>query len=132
MRTVKALNDGSKYDTLITNGFHQWVADEPTDLEGMDSGPSPGELLCSALGSCVAITLRMYVDRKGWDVGDIKVHVVYDEDPKDSNNTIFKKEIYLSGEVDEKQKKRILQIAGKCPIEKILTGSIAIGSEVVE
>lgn len=130
-RIVQARNNGLLFQTEISNGKHNWQADEPADLEGTDLAPSPGEHLCAALASCVAITLRMYVNRKGWDIPHIQVEVTYDTDPNDENATVFTKNISIGGDVDEKQKKRILQIASKCPIEKILTGNVTIGSEVV-
>ena len=74
MSTIVSIGK-ENYSTKITSNNHLFVADEPTELGGRDLGPSPFDLLNAALGTCTAITLKMYVDRKGWEVEEIKITV---------------------------------------------------------
>lgn len=73
--TAEAENRGESYLTQINVDQHDLTADEPIEVGGKDLGPDPMNYLCAALGSCTAITLRMYVQRKGWDVPKINVKV---------------------------------------------------------
>jgi putative redox protein len=107
---------------LITSG-HQTIVDEPEELGGTNLGPAPGEFLMISLASCTAITLRMYVDRKKWNVEKIKVEVAFE---KAQYKTIFKREISFEGELDDDQRNRLLQIANSCPVHKTLSNPIEI------
>ncbi len=112
---------------LITSG-HRVVADEPTEVGGGNLGPAPGEFLMISLASCTAITLRMYADRKKWNVEKIKVEVGFE---KVDSTTIFKREISFEGVLDDDQKKRFLQIANSCPVHKTLTNPIEINTSLI-
>ena len=78
--------DRTKYKTIVVTGNHELVADEPAPF-GQDLGPSPYDFLLTALGTCVSMTLRMYADRKGWDLEEVHVHLeqsrIYAEDCED-------------------------------------------------
>lgn len=116
------------YQTEVKAGKNQIISDEPTDLGGGDTGMNPFELLTSALATCTAATLRMYMNRKKWEATQIIVEVEMIED-KVNNVTNFKREIQFIGHtLDEEQKKRLLIIAEKCPVHKLLTGSVAIAT----
>jgi len=126
---------GSSYYTEIKSGGHGLLADEPVRLGGTDRGPTPYGLLVSALGSCTSITLRMYADRKGWDVDEInvylnhkKVHANDCEDCPDSTHKIdhIERLIELKGNLDATQRKRLLEIADLCPVHRTLHGKIHI------
>jgi len=104
------------------------IADEPEELGGTNSGPAPGEFLMISLASCTAITLRMYADRKKWDVSKIKVEVASE---KVDNKTYFNREISLEGNLDEDQLHRLLQIANACPVHKVLTNPIEISTRLI-
>ena len=104
------------------------IADEPLESGGQDLGFSPKELLISALGTCTSATLRMYADRKGWDLQEVKIEVDLDRDEK-GTKTIFNCKIQLFGELDEEQRARLLTIAKACPVHKILTHPIEINTE---
>ena len=112
---------------LVTSGHHV-VADEPEELGGGNLGPAPGEFLMISLASCTAITLRMYADRKKWDVEKIKVEVAFE---KTQTKTIFKREISFEGELDDEQRTRLLQIANSCPVHKTLTSQIEINTSLM-
>lgn len=126
--TVKE-RPGGKYSNDVITSRHHLFADEPVDLGSADMGPTPYEYLCAALGACTTITLRMYIDRKGWNVTHLSVDVSHkkvaigDQRPKD----VFTRSVTIQGDVDEAQRARIIEIAGKCPVHKTL----AAGSDVV-
>ncbi len=125
-----------KYTTEIVARSHAILVDEPKKYGGKDAGMSPYELLLASLGSCTAITLRMYADRKKWDLREVKVHLEhFKQHAKDSkdcssdSNTkidVFVREIKLKGNLTEEQKQRLLQIANKCPVHKTLENTIEI------
>jgi putative redox protein len=104
------------------------IADEPEELGGTNSGPAPGEFLMISLASCTAITLRMYADRKKWDVSKIKVEVASE---KMDNKTLLKREISLEGNLEEDQRQRLLQIANSCPVHKVLSNPIEISTRLI-
>lgn len=112
------------YATRIVVGAHVLTADEPAAVGEGDTGPTPGELLLSALGSCTAITLRMYAQRKQWPLTGIEVAVSYGED--DKNKTVIRRDVRIEGALDATQRERLLQVANACPVHKILTGTVEI------
>jgi putative redox protein len=109
---------------------HRVTADEPREHGGEDSGPSPQELLAASLASCTAITMEMYADRKGWDVGEIEVHVEY-EPAQRGSPTRFAMRVEMPKEVSEEQRDRLMQIAAKCPVHRALEGEVMF-EETVE
>lgn len=113
------------YKTEIKSASNTIIADEPKDLGGKDLGFAPKELLASALGACTAITLRMYANRKGWDLTDAKVEITFEWDEAKSKSVI-NRNIALFGTLDDTQRDRLLKIAKSCPIHKILTNPIEI------
>jgi putative redox protein len=120
---VKATINKAHYACSVTNGTHDIVVDEPFDLGGTNEGFAPKGLLMASLASCVAITLRMYADRKEWPIEKIEVEVDIDTE---NGETVFFEEITCTGELTADQKSKLEEIASKCPISKILT----IGHEV--
>jgi putative redox protein len=109
---------------------HRLVADEPKDEGGEDTGPSPQELLAASLASCTAITMEMYANRKGWDVGDVAVHVEY-EPAQRGSPTRFRMRVDFPKEVPEDQRERLMQIGAKCPVHRVLEGEVMF-EETVE
>lgn len=124
---VSATIGKEHYRTELFIAGHTAIADEPQDLGGTNLGPSPGQFLMLSLASCTAITLRMYADRKNWNVTKIKVEV---SSEKVESKTLFKREISFEGAVDDEQRKRLLQIANSCPVHKTLTNPIEIQTEL--
>jgi uncharacterized OsmC-like protein len=121
------------FRTQITAGRHQLIADEPEGAGGTDEGPSPYELLLAALGACVAMTLKMYVERKKLPITDVEVLLSFDRIHIDDCESCVKDErsndqevqhisrlIYVTGDVTEEQKERLLYIAGRCPVHVTL------------
>ena len=109
---------------------HHVTADEPTEHGGEDSGPSPQELLAASLASCTAITMEMYAERKGWDVGDVTVEVEY-EPAQRGSPTRFVMHVEMPKELPEDQRDRLMQIAAKCPVHRALEGEVMF-EETVE
>jgi putative redox protein len=125
---VSARIGNETYRTELQTTSHTVVSDEPITLGGKNLGPSPGDLLRMSLASCTAITLRMYANRKGWDVNNIEVTVGSE---KIQSKTIFTVAIAIEGTIDVSQRQRMLQIGKLCPIHKILTGEIEVAVDLV-
>ena len=123
---VVVQNDAVPYRTNITSKHHRWHADEPEDLGGQDTAPTPYELLLSALGSCIAITLRMYAARKTWDLQGLTVALTLSQEKKQDGNLVthIKRQFSFDGNLDDDQKERLIQIAAICPVSKMLTNTI--------
>ena len=123
MRDVIVRWGSGKVGQDIEIGTHTLRADETAEKGGDDNGPEPHELLLAALGSCTAITLKFYADRKGWPLRD--VHVKLTGGSADGKYAIAR-QLKLTGELDAEQRQRLVEIAGKCPVHKTLIGEVAI------
>ncbi|MBP6821610.1 MAG: OsmC family protein [Acidobacteria bacterium] len=123
------LNLNENFRSTITAGKHTLIADEPVSAGGKDEGMSPYDLLLSALGACTAMTLRLYIERKKLPITDVEVMLTFDRIHIDDcesctdEEKVGKKEIqhisrliYVTGDVTEEQKERLLYIAGRCPV----------------
>lgn len=129
------------YRTEVIAGGHSLVADEPKKLGGTDLGPTPYDLLLAALGSCTSITLRMYADRKGWPVDAIgvalthrRLHASDCEDCEAGGGKLdrIERQISLEGDLSEKERERMLEIADKCPVHKTLHAGVTVTSRLIE
>ena len=118
----------------IVSGEHRWRADEPMPF-GTDTGPAPYDLLLASLGTCTSMTLRLYAQRKGIDLQRITVRLqhyrIHAEDCRDCETKSgsldrIDREIELSGNLDEIQKQRLLEIAERCPVHRTLKAEINI------
>lgn len=120
--TAKAINKGETYTTSLESGNHSLLSDEPPQSNGHDLGPAPGDLLCMSLASCTAITLRMYVQRKGWAIEEfsVTVNLVKGAEMASGANTFYCA-VSWKGELTAEQEKRVLEIAKACPIHRLLT-----------
>lgn len=106
------------FGQIIVAERHVLTADQPEALGGKDTGPTPFQILAAALASCTAQTIRMYVQRKGWPLARVSVTVIFrEEHPKHS----FEVAIALEGALDDEQRARILEIAGRCPVNRALS-----------
>lgn len=115
------------YKTVLTSEGHTLIADEPENVGGGNAGMNPYSLLLASLGSCTAITLRMYIERKMWAVNDVTVNL---EISIAASGTHILRKLSFDGEVSEEQKNRLVQIANACPIHKILVGNISIDTQL--
>lgn len=105
------------------------IADEPIAVGGKNLGFSPSELLASSLSACTSATLRMYADRKGWQLDEVKIELEL-RFIREENRTQIERKITLIGQLDEKQTERLLAIANACPVHKILSNPIAIDTKL--
>jgi putative redox protein len=133
---AKASLTGETYTTQVQARHHEWVGDEPIDLGGEDKGMTPSEMLCGALATCTAITLKMYASRKEWPLESVNVEVEHHSsrqrtDTEKAESDLFIRHIELAGDLTEDQKVRLIQIANKCPVHKTLTHASDIDTRLV-
>ncbi len=125
-----AITKKEKYRTEVRTDPHHFIVDEPIEVGGKDLGVSPGELLAAALASCSSITMKLYADRKGWDLEEAIVEVDFQRDLK-FNVTNFTKKVSMIGNLDEEQRQKLFEIASKCPVHRMLENPIEIHTERV-
>ncbi|HET9398322.1 MAG TPA: bifunctional alpha/beta hydrolase/OsmC family protein [Sphingomicrobium sp.] len=118
---VEAVETGrGKFQLLLKTGKHRMFADEPDSFGGLDSGPSPFQLLAAALASCMTMTVRLYADRKGWPLKRIRTGVGHTREPDQTPRDRFDVRLTFDGELDSDQHDRLVEIAGKCPVHRAL------------
>ncbi len=127
------------FTSKVIAGKHSFLADEPLSVGGNDFGPTPYDYLLTALGTCTAMTLRMYADRKKWPVTEINVHLDHNkkhgvdcnhcEDPTAKIDHIDRF-IEVKGNLNDSQLARLLEIADKCPVHKTLHDHVDIKTEM--
>ncbi len=123
MKVLARRIDGYAHEVELEGG-HRLRLDEPADRGGTDTGPRPTQLLASSLAGCIAITMEMYADRKGWDLGPLEVAVEVSYDGSVPND--YEVSITLPEGLDEEQRRRLLVIATKCPVHKVLAGEAQV------
>jgi putative redox protein len=128
--TMQATSSRSgTYRQTVRVREHQLIADEPLDQGGDDTGPSPQELLAASLASCTAITMEMYAQRKGWDIGDVEVACEYA--PADRGSpTKFSLVMRMPESLSAEQVERLRVIAAKCPVHRTLDGEVMFDERV--
>jgi putative redox protein len=119
VRIVARRVDGYAHDVEL-DGSQSLRVDEPVHKGGTDTGPRPTELLGASLAGCIAITVEMYAERKGWDVGALEVDVEMGYEGPVPNS--FEVGVKLPAHLDDEQRRRLLVIATKCPVHKVLAG----------
>ena len=113
------------YRVVLQAGKNTIVGDEPIDKGGADEGMNPYEILAASLGACTCATLRMYADRKEMPLDGMIVTVTLERN-EEINMTNLKRQIEFTGALTEAQTERLMQIADKCPVHKVLTNPIQI------
>jgi putative redox protein len=131
MDNVTASIGLKKYETQIHTATNNIIADEPIDIGGEDLGFSPPELLCASLAACTCATLRMYADRKGYQLDQVNVDVSFERDAATNTSQMVRK-IKLTGNLSPEERDRILVIANSCFIHKTLSNPISISSSLVD
>ncbi len=124
---VSRFGSGNFQQTLEVSNDH-FVSDVAKDKGGDSAGPSPHEYLGAALAACTGMTLKMYAQRKSWDLQDAIVTVDIE---RENEIEKFKRSIKLVGITDAEQSERLLEIANKCPVHKALIGTIEINTELL-
>lgn len=133
--------DDTRFTVELRDGSHIWWADEPVEVGGADKGPNPYELLLSAVAACTAITVSMYCQRKGWLLHSVsaryehdRVHASDCDDCEDASAGYIdrvRSQIFIEGDFDDSQRKRLAQIARRCPVHKTLDHGVTFTTETV-
>lgn len=118
------------YTVSLMDGVHRWLGDESELDGGANAGPTPFHLLLSSLGACTAITLSMYAKRKAWPLTGVDINLEYNPNGKPADGNQIVRHVVLHGELNEAQRERLLQVANACPIHKVLSGKIAIDTDL--
>ena len=121
-----SLDSESGYAQKIRAGHHALTADEPVASNGTDTGPAPYGLVLSGLGACTAITLRMYAERKGWQLGAVHVdlRMFKDEEGKER----IDRTVRFGAPLSDEQRGKLAEIAEKTPVTKTLRAGLAIAT----
>jgi putative redox protein len=131
----------SKFQQTVTTGPHQMLADEPVAAGGQDSGPGPYDFVLAGLGACTSMTMRMYADRKSLPVERITVTLqhkkIHAEDcaeceTRDGMLDQIDRVIAIEGALGDDQRKRLMEIADKCPVHRTLTSEVRIVTRAAE
>lgn len=139
VHTVKVHGNAAGFAQVISARTHRMTADEPADDGGTDTGPSPYELLLSALGSCTSMTVAMYARRKQWPLEEVAVELrhwkIHADDCADCETRggmldRIERDVHLVGPLSGEQKARLLEIADKCPVNRTLKSEIDIRSSL--
>ncbi|HZH86977.1 MAG TPA: OsmC family protein [Brumimicrobium sp.] len=132
MSSIQSKTKDKNYEVEIkSKSGHTLIADEPEDLGGENKGMSPDELIIAALAACTSATLKMYAQRKEWDLKGIKTNINFIKAEKTGDLPTIHRDIELEGDLDEKQKERLMFIANKCPIHKLIAGEVEINSALL-
>lgn len=132
---VRVVGSAEGLDQEVFAGQHRFQADEPLSVGGKDTGPTPYDFLLAALGACTSMTLRMYADRKGWNLEGVDVRLrhgkIHARDCAECTTTAGKvdridRDLDLRGDLDEAQRARLLEIADRCPVHRTLTSETVI------
>jgi putative redox protein len=125
--TVVGKAEDPNYVQQIDAGSHRLLGDEPTDRGGRGAGPAPFDYLLTALGTCTSITLRMYAERKGWQLGRVAVKLDFTREKDSSNIT---REISISAPLSEEQRARLADIAERTPVTLAIKQGVQVGTKV--
>ena len=123
MKVVARRRAGFAHEVEIEGG-HTILVDEPVGSGGIDTGPSPTRLVAAGLASCIAVTLEMYAERKGWDIGKVEVDV--DVEYEGHAPRSFAVTLHLPAELSDEQRERLRVIACKCPVHEVLTSETPV------
>lgn len=124
-----SVESDSGYAQKIEAAGHQLTADEPVSAGGTDTGPRPYGLLLAALGACTSITLRMYAQRKGWQLGHI--HVALRHLRTNDGGEHIERDVSLSAQLTEEQRSRLAEIAEKTPVTKTIKAGASIQTRLL-
>ncbi|WP_282787244.1 OsmC family protein [Flavobacterium croceum] len=129
-KNITAFIGSQKYLCTVTwrNGI--LIMDEPNSIGGKDLGPDPYSTLLASLAGCTLSTLKMYIDRKGWQIPEINISLNFTQNNSEEIETVITREISFPQQVTEKQQERLKVIAEKCPVSKILKNKITINTKI--
>lgn len=121
---ARIVSTATAYAHRISVGRHDLVADEPPALGGQDAGPAPFDLYLASLAACTAITLRMYAQKKGWDIGELRAELTLSHDAGDQPHVHRK--LWATGALNEAQWTRLLDVAARTPVTKAMRDGAVI------
>jgi putative redox protein len=127
MAQVQIVSDGINYRHRIHSGAHEVMADEPATLGGQGAGMAPFELYLAALSACTAITLRMYAEKKGWDLGEFRAELSSTRDT--AGKLRVHRVLHASGTLGDAQWQRLLEVVEKTPVTLVMRDGATITSE---
>ncbi|MBO9676052.1 MAG: OsmC family protein [Sphingobacteriaceae bacterium] len=127
---VKASLGTEKYYTEVIAGENKIITDEPIEQGGGNKGFNPFEILATSLASCTAATLRMYIDKKGWNIPLINVEVELKNYPQIPKTQFGRTINFGADQLNEEIKDKLLKIANACPIHKMLTNNIEVLTQI--
>ena len=119
--TARRVGDSLRHEVDV-NGRHTIVTDEPRSLGGTDAGPAPHELLPAALAACISTMVALYARRKGWELGETQVDVVYDADADPRH---FDVTLHLPAGLSDDQITRLRRVAATCPLRRTLEADVS-------
>lgn len=119
---------GGKFQVRVVTPSTTFLSDEPVSVGGLDSGPTPYDLLSAGLGACTAMTCRLYAERKSWPLERVVVEVGHTAKTTTESDRFLRK-IALQGDLDEAQRARLMEIADRCPVHRTLTESATVETE---
>jgi putative redox protein len=132
MSSIQSKTKSENYEVEIkSDSGHTLIADEPKELGGQNKGMSPDELIIAALAACTSATLKMYAQRKEWDLKEVRTNIKFIKGDKPGDLPTMQRDIELEGELDIKQRERLIVIAGKCPIHKLISGEVEINTSML-
>ncbi|PSN17955.1 osmotically inducible protein OsmC [filamentous cyanobacterium CCP5] len=129
MASVKVSSNATRYGQDVAIRQFQLTADEPVSAGGDDAGPAPFEWVLAGLGSCTAMTVKMYADRKGWDLQQVSVNLSH---KVENHQHLIQIDLALSGHLDDRQRQRLREISDRCPVHQLLTASATIQTRLME
>ena len=119
-----------KYLCTISWRNGTFIMDEPENIEGKDLGPDPYSTLLASLAGCTLSTMRMYIDRKGWDIPEINISLNLSQENDTEATTTISRTISFSKDINQEIKVRLLNVAEKCPVSKILKNKVLINTSL--
>lgn len=130
--TVKATLEETPYIVSFTDDLgHAWTADEPLEVGGGNTAPTPERLILASLGACTAITLKMVAARRQLPMTGVEVELQLNPAGKPETGNDIVRRITLHGALDTEQQAQLLKVANACPMHKLLTGEIRIHTDIV-
>jgi len=130
--TSKTVLSRDSYKAVASSRGHEIYIDRLFEDGGDNTAPTPVEYLLSAIGGCVSMTLRVFALHKGWDLGEITVNVIQTKQLTESGIiTTIVEEVSFEKEVTEKQKEKLIVMAGKCPVAQLLKKETSIKTKII-
>lgn len=119
-----------RFQVRVRTGEHRFMADEPVSYGGLSSGPNPFDLVCAALASCTVMTMRLYAERKGWQLDRMSARVRHRKSSPDGKD-LFERVLHL-GDVTDEQREKLLHIANRCPVHLMLERGAAVETRLTD